>query len=252
MSEMFGGLMAAPEDEVEQPSRSRRTLVLGAGLAAAALLGGGYLVLGAGGGGGDSATSSAATTVVDRAVTRVRPSASPSASPQVPAVPETVDVSLAGAGRNPFRALVAAGGGSAASSTTATSTGTSTSTSNPSTTDSDTGVPPGSSSIPTAVPTSAPATTPSTVDPTPTTGASTYALKLVSISAPQPQARVATFSVAGKQVQVLTAQRFGQSGELVVLAWALGSDGSSIVGAVLQVGAADPVRVAIGSTLQVA
>lgn len=106
---------------------------------------------------------------------------------------------------------------------------------------------------PAVAPATTTSTTTSTTTPTSTTTGvttgATYALKLVKI-ATSGETKLYTFNVAGTAKTVIAAQRFGQYGELVVLAWVKNSKGAA-VGAVLQVGDDEPLTVKVGETISV-
>jgi hypothetical protein len=202
---------------VEDATGNRRVVLLAGVIAAALLVGAGaWFLLG-----GSSSTNTAAFSPSARAPhvttatkkTVVKPAAK---------LPAAYKAQL---GRDPFRALyvvpvVAAPGTTTPGTTTTT----------PTTTGTGTGTTP---------------TTPGT-----TTASTRYALKLVSISKPQPEVRFFTWLVAGQAKTVIPAQRFGKVGEIVVLAYEKNAAGTA-VGAIIQVGDDSPIDVKIGETVSV-
>lgn len=188
--------------------RGKRTMVLGGVLAAAVLAAGGYVLLGVG---GDDAASFVAAPGPSRpAVGRAAAPGAPAVGSEVVAVPAA---STQRQGRNPFKALVT-------EPVTVASTGPA--------------APSGSAGTP-----APPAPTGPTTAGSPSTEATTYPLKLVSIGS-----STASFLVDGQAKQVLPGQRFGKHGELVVLI--LKSDR-----VVLQVGDGSAQSVKTGATVEV-
>lgn len=86
--------------------------------------------------------------------------------------------------------------------------------------------------------------------PSPAALAVPYALNLVAISKPSPEVRFYTFTVDGKSATVIPAQRFGEHGELVVLAYTKNAAGTA-TGAIVQVSHDNPINVKIGERVSV-
>ena len=78
-----------------------------------------------------------------------------------------------------------------------------------------------------------------------------YPITLVAVGDPQPEVRVLTWKIDGKEVEVIPGQRFGRFGELVVLAYTTKQGTTEVTGALLQVGDASPLTVSIGETVKV-
>lgn len=216
MSEFpFEGATTAGGPGAPAPSRTR-TYVLAGALVAALGVGGGVLLLS---GSGDSTT--AAAPVVQPVRHRATPSATP--APVAPVVPVAAPVQ----GRNPYKALHVVPTGGAGS---------------------------GSSSGPAGspAPQSTAGQTVATAPPAATTTLSvtTATVKLVSIDRTDPTFPFATFSVSGKSYVVVPAQRFGATGDLVLLAFVKDKAGA-LTGALVQAGSADPVQVMTGKTITV-
>lgn len=239
MTDMFSSAPAA-DPTGEDGGRDKRTLVLAGALAAVVLAAGGWFVLG--GGGGDDAAFVAAP------VTRA-PRAAALAPPAVDAAPVALPVAAEQRGNNPFLALVKEPVAAAAPVTAAA----------PVAGGAGSAVIPGSAVSPgsvTPTPTSTPASAPTATKaapvaaPTPTADApaDTYKVTLVSVGALQGHVHPSVWKVDGTRTSVISGQRFGKSGELVVLNYRQGAKGPL---AVLQVGDATPRTVAVGGSLEV-
>jgi hypothetical protein len=220
-------LDAEPDAEERDDQRNKKAIVVAGAVVAALVIGAaGYLLLG---GSGDEADS-AYVPVVHHPAVVTGSAATPKKA--VKKLPAAYDAQL---GRDPFKALyvlpVAETG--AAGSTT-------------------------DSTVPAAVGTSADGTTTGSAGTgTTSTGtgaapvapaASSYVLKLTGIGTTEQQ--LTTWQVAGVSKTVLPGQRFGNSGELVVLAFNKNAQGIADR-AVLQVGDDSPVQVAVGQALNV-
>lgn len=97
----------------------------------------------------------------------------------------------------------------------------------------------------------APAGTPAPVAPTTSPAAAKpYPLKLEKVDGPDAGGNaVLSWLVNGVKTTSLNGQRFGRTGELVVLS--VTKDSSGVLAAWVQAGAAKPVAVKVGSTVQV-
>ncbi len=197
-------------------SNRKKLLALGGGLAAVVLLGAGYLFLSGGGDTVDTAFVPAARTP------RVAAAPSAAAKPRTIAPKYTEQI-----GRDPFKALyvlpVVAPVAPAAPAA------------------------PLAPVAPIVLQPAAPTTGGTNTAPVAAPTTKRYTLTLNAISKPSPEARFSTWTVDGKKVTVLPAQRFGKYGELVVLAFT--QDAKGVVdGAVLQVGDDTPMDVKIGES----
>jgi hypothetical protein len=201
---------------------NRKAVFVAGGLAAALVLGaGGWFLLGAGS--SDGATASAFVPKVSSRSAAVTPKKAVTPLKKLPVAYK------AELGRDPFKALYVLPVAGPLTPTTTTPT-TTTPTGTGTTTTTGTGTTP---------------TTPGT-----TTASTRYALKLVSISKPQPEVRFFTWLVAGQAKTVIPAQRFGKVGEIVVLAYEKNAAGTA-TGAIIQVGDDSPIDVKIGETVSV-
>ncbi len=224
----------APE-ESEAPAPNRRNLLLAGGLAAVLLVGGGGYYLFGSNSADDSAVAFTPRPVhagAPAAKTAVKPvtKAKPAVATKVPAK------STEHLGHDPFKALyvqpVAAAAPLAPAAVPGTTTGTTPATA-PVVTGTTTGM-----------------TGPTTTTGTTPAASTSYALQLVSISKPSPEARFYVFKVAGVNKTVIPAQRFGKYGELIVLAYTKTASGT-VTGAIIQVGDDSPMGVAIGEKVTV-
>jgi hypothetical protein len=214
----------------EPPTTDRRKLALLGGVAVLALAGAGYFFLGGSGGSTDEGLG-----VVPHHVTKpiVKVAAKPVsvAGKGTKPVVKLPPVSTAVLGRDPFHPLyvlpVAAPAAVQVTTPTATSP-----TAPPATgtTGSTTGGTTGG--------------TTATATPAPTR----YRITLLSVKS--TGTRTFTFRIGSVTKVVVTAQRFGKYGELVVLGTIKNSRGT-VTGALLQVGDADPVTIHLGERLTV-
>jgi len=197
-------------DGTEPEPRTRRVLLVGSGLLVALLLGGGAVVLTSGGGDAPAAAVTAA------------PARPPAATPAPAPAPSTAAAAPAAVrpGRLPFKALYVA--------------------------------PVAASNVGgTAAAAPAPAGTPAPAAPTTSPAAAKpYPLKLEKVDGPDAGGNaVLSWLVNGVKTTSLNGQRFGRTGELVVLS--VTKDSSGVLAAWVQAGAAKPVAVKVGSTVQV-
>jgi hypothetical protein len=204
---------AAPPEETTADDR-RKKLIAAGGVGLLALAGVGYLALGRGGS-SEPAPLAVAPHVV-RAVVPAKAAAKPVkpvVKPKTSVLPPATSVAL---GRDPFKPLYIAPVAAAAG------TGPATAPANPGTTPTTTGVPSGGT----------------TATPAPM---AKYPLVLRSSDASNPSLRTWTFTVNGVLKKVVTNQKFGRSGELVVLGTVTNTKGT-VIGALLQVGDASPIK----------
>lgn len=228
----------------EAPASRRNVIVAGAVAGALALGAAGYLLLG--GAGGPTGTVAAGVTP-DFPSVAASPASTPAAKPVAKAPAPTAEP----LGRNPFRALYVVPITAAADtgSTAAGSTGTDSTGAVPTAGGTgSTGT--GSTGTTTIGSTGMDATNTGSPSPSPSATPVPYALKLVAISKPSPEARFYTFTVDGKSTTVIPAQRFGKHGELVVLAYTKNAAGTA-TGAILQVSHDNPIDVKIGERVSV-
>lgn len=219
MTETLMAPVSAPDPFDEGVPSKRKAAMIAGGLVAVLVLGaGGYKLLG----GGSSDTNAVAP--IKRGVPRVvAPVTRPAKATAVKPAAVLPPTSTASIGRDPFIALYTQPAPAAV--TTTTSTGTAT----------------GTSATGAAAPTG--------TGTTASTATAPYALKLVSVTATSSSVRYA-FAYAGTTKTVLAAQRFGKSGEVVVLATTYSST-RKVTGAVIQVGDDDPLTLSIGERVSV-
>jgi hypothetical protein len=211
--------MSTPEFVTSEKSAGdgRKRLVVAGGVAAALVLGyGGYHLLSGGNASSEQAFVPIRHTPIVKA--KVVPAKAKPVAAKAVSVPAPSTVKL---GRDPFLALYTVPA-AVAPATTATGSTTTSTTTGPSS---------GSTTGAGTTGTSAP-----------------YALKLMSIKG--TDAKFFTFAVDTSAKTVVTAQKFGKYGELVVLAYIKDSKGAPI-GALIQVGDDDPTAVKVGEKITV-
>ena len=218
---MFPFVDSAVDLDAEEASGRNRKLVLAAGgVVGALVLGlGGYFLLGSGG--------STPTAFVPVARPHVVAPQGPVSKPVVKPARQLPTAYKAALGRDPFKAQYVVPAvsevpaqGAAPATVVAAPPQTTTSTSSTSS----------GSSVPDAT--------------------APYPLKLVSISKTSADSRATTWLVDGEKKTVLPAQRFGHSGEIVVLAFSKNAAGA-VTKAIIQVGDDSPLDVAIGERVSV-
>lgn len=235
----------APEEAVA-PAPNRRNLLLAGGLAAVLLVGGGgyYLF-------GSNSADDTAVAFTPRPVRAGAPAAKTAVTPPTKAKPAAVTkvpaTSTEHLGHDPFKALYVQPVAAAAPLTPAAVPGAMTGTT-PATTPVTIGTAPTTTT--TGTTTTGTTTTGTTTTGTTPAAGTPYALQLVSISKPSPEARFYVFKIAGVNKTVIPAQRFGRYGELIVLAYIKTASGT-VTGAFIQVGDDSPMGVAIGEKVTV-